>query len=119
MLEFVRRNRVVLTSGSLLLISLLLLSAGSRARQRIDPVRSIVLDGMRPLQAAVAAGVHAVGETWRSYVHLIGVRQENERLRRRVVELEQQAVRLAEVEQTDRRLGELLSFRSNIEGDLQ
>jgi len=119
MLEFVRRNRVVLTSGSLLLISLLLLSAGSRTRQRIDPIAGVVLEGMRPLQGTVAAGLDAVAQTWRAYVALIGVKQETEHLRQRVVELEQQAVRRAEVEQTDKRLSELLNFRSNIEGAVQ
>jgi len=119
MLEFVRRNRVVLTSGSLLLISLLLLSSGSRTRTRIDPLAAVVLEGMRPLQGAVAVGLDAVGQTWRTYVALIGVKQENERLQRRVLELEQQAGRLAEIEQTDKRLGELLSFRSTLEGDLR
>ena len=59
---------------------------------------------MRPLQAAVAGGVDALAGVWRSYVGLVGVKQENERLRRRVLELEQQAVRVAEVEQTDKRL---------------
>jgi rod shape-determining protein MreC len=119
MLEFVRRNRVVLTSGSLLLISLLLLSAGARTRQRIDPVASIMHEGMRPLQAAVTAGLDALADTWRTYVTLIAVKQENERLRRRILELEQQAVRLAEVEQTDKRLQELLNFRSSIDGNVQ
>src|ERR1700687_6518197 len=94
MLEFVRRNRVVLTSGWLLLLSLLLPSSGSRARQRIDPVASVVLEVMRPLQSAVAAGVDAVAQGWRTYVTLIGVKKENERLHRRVGELEPQAVRL-------------------------
>lgn len=119
MLEFVRRNRVVLTSGSLLLISLLLLSSGSRTRTPIDPLAAVVLEGMRPLQGAVAVGLDAVGQTWRTYVALIGVKQENERLQRRGLELEQQAGRLAEIEQTDKRLGELLSFRSTLEGDLR
>jgi rod shape-determining protein MreC len=118
MLEFVRRNRVVLTSGSLLLISLLLLSSGSRARRRLDPLTGVVLETMRPLQAAVGVGLDAVSRAWRTYVVLVGIKQENERLRRRVLELEQQAVRLAEVEQTDKRLGELLRFRSTLEGDV-
>ena len=82
MLEFVRRNRVVLTSGLLLLISLLLLSAGSRTRRRIDPLASVVLEGMRPLQVAVTAGLDSLADTWHKYVTLVGVKQENERLRR-------------------------------------
>lgn len=119
MLEFVRRNRVVLTSGLLLLISLLLLSAGSRARRHIDPIGGVVLDGMRPLQSATAAVIEAVTGTWRTYVDLVGVNKENERLRRRVVQLEQDAVRLAEVEQTDKRLEALLDLRTTLEGNIQ
>lgn len=119
MLEFLRRNRVVLTSGSLLLISLLLLSAGARARRHIDPVAGVLLEGMRPLQRVLATGVDAVAQLWRSYVALVGVKQENQRLHRRILELEQQAVRLAEVEETDKRLGDLLNFRSSLEGNLQ
>jgi rod shape-determining protein MreC len=119
MLEFLRRNRVVLTSGSLLLISLLLLSAGARTRQRIDPVASLMREGMRPLQNAVTAAVDGVADTWRMYVALVGVKKENERLRWRILELEQQAVRLAEVEQTDKRLQELLNFRSTVDGSVQ
>src|SRR5271169_1647016 len=117
MLDFVRRNRVVLTSGSLLLISLLLLSAGSRERRRGDPVAAVVLDGMRPLQATVAAGVAAVTQAWHGYIGLVGVKQDNERLRLRIVELEQQAARVAEIEETDKRLADLLRFRSTLDGE--
>jgi rod shape-determining protein MreC len=117
MLEFVRRNRVVLTSGSLLLISLLLLSAGSRDRRHGDPLAGIVLDGMRPLQTTVAGGLAALASAWRGYLGLVGVKQENERLRQRILELEHQAMGVAEIEQTDRRLAELLHFRSTLEGD--
>jgi rod shape-determining protein MreC len=119
MLEFVRRNRIVLTSGSLLLVSLLLLSVGARARQRIDPLTGVVLEGMRPLQAAVSAGLDAGAHVWRTYVKLVGVTQENEALHQRVLELEQQAVRMAEVEQTEQRLSELLKFRATLEGEVQ
>lgn len=117
MLEFVRRNRVVLASGSLLLISLLLLSAGARERRRIDPLAAVLLEGMRPLQAAVTAGVQSLTGVWRGYIALVGVRMENARLRQRILELEQQATRLAEVEETDKRLGELLRFRSTLDRD--
>jgi rod shape-determining protein MreC len=119
MLEFVRRNRIVLTSGGLLLLSLLLLSTGARTGQPTDPLGRLVLEVMRPLQGAVAAGWDSVTGFWRNYISLVGVREENERLRRRILELEQQAVRIAEVELTDRRLGELLRFRSRLDGDVQ
>ena len=117
MLEFVRRNRVILTSGSLLLISLLLLSAGSRERRRSDPIAGVVLDGMRPLQTTIAGGMDALARVWRAYLGLVGVKQENERLRLRILELEHQVMGIAEIEETDKRLAELLRFRSTLEGD--
>jgi rod shape-determining protein MreC len=118
MLEFVRRNRIVFASGLLLLISLLLLSTSAGARRRTDPLTGIVLDGMWPLQRATAAAVQGLVGAWHAYVDLVGTGEENERLRRRVVELEQQARRLAEVEQTDKRLEELLNFRNTLVGDV-
>jgi rod shape-determining protein MreC len=119
MLEFVRRNRIIFTSGSLLLLSLLLLSVGVRTHQRIDPLTGVVLEGMRPLQAVVSAGVDAFGHVWRTYVVLIGVNEENQALRQRVLQLEQQAVRMTEVEHTNQRLNELLQFRATLEGEVQ
>jgi rod shape-determining protein MreC len=118
MLEFVRRNRVVVAAGLLLLISLLLVSTSAGTRRRMDPLTGIVLDGMWPLQRATAATAQALLGAWRTYVDLVGTGQENERLRRRVVELEQQAIRLAEVEQTDKRLEQLLNFRATLVGDV-
>lgn len=117
-MEFIGRYRVALTTGLLLMVSLLLVSAGARTRQRFDPLTAVALELIRPLQGALTLGLDGVTRAWGTYVALVGVHQENERLRRRVLELEQQAVRMAEVEQTDKRLAELLQFRSTIEGDL-
>jgi len=119
MVEFVRRNRIVFTSASLLLLSLLLFSFGARTHQRLDPLAGVVLEGMRPLQAMVSGGVDAFGHVWRTYIQLVGVQQENEGLRKRVLQLEQEEVRMAEVEQTDGRLNELLNFRATLEGEVQ
>jgi rod shape-determining protein MreC len=112
MLELFRRNRVVLASATLLLVALLLLSFGSRSDQRSDPFAGIVLEIMRPLQVGVTAAVDAVEGIWGGYFALVGVRQENERLRRRVLELEAQLVTRAEAERAEQRLQELLDFRA-------
>ncbi|GIW44181.1 MAG: hypothetical protein KatS3mg077_1463 [Candidatus Binatia bacterium] len=118
MWEFLQRNRVGLTAMALMTFSLLLLSSGLRS-YRSDPLGYVVLEGLRPLQGAVAAGWGAVRGLWNGYVDLRGVRAENERLRQRVAELEHQTLRIAEILQTDRRLAELLKFRNNFIGDAQ
>ncbi|HUI26000.1 MAG TPA: rod shape-determining protein MreC [Candidatus Kryptonia bacterium] len=74
---------------------------------------------MRPLQVLVSDSVGALASAWSRYVTLVGVRAENETLRRRVAELEQSAGRLVELEETNQRLKELLGFRSTLEGQTQ
>jgi len=114
MLELFRKNRVVLISATLLLAALLMLSLGSRSEQRSDPFAGVVLEIVRPLQVSVVAAVDAVESIWSSYFDLVGVREENERLRRRVLDLEEQLVQRAEAERADRRLEELLGFRATL-----
>jgi rod shape-determining protein MreC len=119
MLDFIRRNRIVLTSGFLLFFSLLLVSTSARSRHRGDPFRALLMEIMRPLQVAISDTAGALVHVWRGYVQLAGVRAENEMLRARVQQFEQYALRLAELEETNRRLRELLAFRSSLEGPVK
>ncbi|MBI1815064.1 MAG: rod shape-determining protein MreC [Deltaproteobacteria bacterium] len=116
MLEFVRRNRIILTSGFLLLFSLLLVSTSVRAPRRRDPLTALLLEAMRPLQVGVSDAGSALTAVWNHYVELVGVRAENEALRARVRELEQHANRLGEIEESNQHLKELLGFRSTLDG---
>lgn len=116
MFEFLRRNRILLTSTGLLLLALLLLTSGARSGRR-EPIGGVVLEVMRPLQLALTAAVDAADGIWRNYIALVGVSRENELLRRRIRELEQQAVHAVEVQQAQKRLEELLRFRSTFTGD--
>ncbi|HVN83980.1 MAG TPA: rod shape-determining protein MreC [Candidatus Binatia bacterium] len=102
-----------------MLISLLLVSTGVRSRRRNDPFATLLLEGMRPLQVLVSDAVGAAATGWTQYVDLVNVRAENESLRRRVAELEQNAARLTELEETNQRLTELLGFKSALEGQAQ
>lgn len=108
-MSFVRRNRVVIVSATLLLGSLFLLSKNART-QAADPIAGAVLQVMRPLQVAASAAVDAAAEIWNGYIALVGVRRENERLENRVAELEQQLIRTAELRAMERRLDQLLAF---------
>jgi len=116
MLGFVRRNRILLTSGALLCFSLFLLSASARAPARRDPVARFILDALRPLQVQLTSVRLGVRDAWEGYVDLIGTKRENARLRERIAELDQQVIGLAEIEKTNERLAELLEFRSVLDG---
>lgn len=116
MFEFVRRNSILLTSGALLLLSVLLLSAGTRSAEGSDPVGRLLLDRLAPFQIGFTWLGQGVREVWSSYVNLVAVRGENDRLRERVSLLEGEIVRLSETEQFNQRLAGLLRFRRTLQG---
>lgn len=116
MLDFLRRNQTLLTSGLLLLLALILVSTNARNRRLEDPLGAVLLEGMRPVQSGVTQVTSAVGSVWRQYLALVGLQRENEALRQRILELEREAVRLGEVEQTNHRFEALLGFREQLEG---
>jgi rod shape-determining protein MreC len=115
-MEFVRRNRILLTSGSLLLISLLLFSISIHSPAYRDPVGRFVLDGLAPFQAVFSGIGRRLGLVWTGYVDLVDARQENQRLGARVAQLEGELLRVDELERENARLAELLSFRARLEG---
>jgi rod shape-determining protein MreC len=116
MLEFLRRNQTLVTSGFLLALSLILVSANARDPRLEGPLGTVLLEGMRPVQTGVTQITSSISGLWRQYVALVGLQRENESLRQRILEVEREAVSLAEVEQTNQRLEDLLGFRDAIDG---
>ncbi len=118
-MDFLRRNRVLASALSLLLLSLLLLSISVRAKPYRDPLAEIVMLVFSPLQGAAQWVGRGVAGAWSGYVYLVGARVENEHLKRRVAELEADVIRLGELERGNARMAELLRFRSGLEGTVR
>ena len=116
MLGFVRRNRLLLTSGCLLVGSLFLFSVSLRSRPYRDPIAHVLLDGLAPFQNAFTWLRSRTRGVWTGYISLVGIRRDNQQLRERVATLESELVRLSELEQANRRLAELLQFRAAMRG---
>jgi rod shape-determining protein MreC len=115
-MEFIRRNRILLTSGGLLLISLLLFSVSIRSQPFRDPVGRLLLDGLAPFQVVFSWFGQRVSGVWSGYVDLVDTHEENQQLRDQVAALEAQLSGLSELEQENARLAELLSFRARLTG---
>ena len=115
-MEFIRRYRILLASGSLLLASLLLLSVSIRSQPRRDPIGRVVLDALAPFQAVSSWIGRSIGRTWTGYVDLVDARRDNQHLQDQVAALQGELVRLGELERENARLAELLSFRARIGG---
>jgi rod shape-determining protein MreC len=118
MLEFLRRNRVLLASGCFLLVAAALLLRTGAGRVQTDRVGRLLLDGVSPLQRITATAARAVTGVWREAVDLMQARDEVVALRSEVERLAQEETRTAELEGENARLRQLLEFREHLAGDL-
>ncbi|HUK39748.1 MAG TPA: rod shape-determining protein MreC [Candidatus Acidoferrales bacterium] len=114
MLAFLRKNQVPLSSGFCLLLSLYILTAAARGHLKQDPVGPVLLWLMRPLQIAAQGATGWIKEIDQRYATVAGFRAENERLRKRIQELEIERSKLLEAGATNRHLQQLLGFRSHL-----
>ena len=116
MLAFLRRNQIFFTSCFCLLLSLYILTASARGQIKNEPIGALLMWILRPLQIAGQGTANWIKGFRDNYDTLAGFRSENERLRKRLNTLEIERQRLLEAEATNRRLQQLLNFRSELPG---
>ena len=116
MLAYLRRNQILFSSCFCLLLSLYILTATARGQIKNEPVGALLMWILRPLQIAGQGTANWIKGFRDNYDTLAGFRSENERLRKRVQTLEIERQRLLEAEATNRRLQQLLDFRSELPG---
>jgi len=108
---FLWRNRVLLTSGALLVLSLHMISVGIRRGDPGAAPASALLEILRPAQAASARLGEGALSIIHEYLDLVHVRQENAQLRAELARVRSDRARLSELEVENRHLGELLELR--------
>jgi len=114
MLAFLRRNQIFFSSCFCLLLSLYILTAAARGQIKNEPIGALLMWILRPLQIAGQGTANWIKGFRDNYDTLAGFRSENERLRKRLQTLEIERQRLLEAEATNRRLQQLLDFRSEL-----
>jgi rod shape-determining protein MreC len=112
MFSFLRRNQVLFSAFLSVLISLYIIAPATRGQHRADPIGPVLMAVMRPLQVGIQATAFGVKRVFFNYAALRGLGSENEKLKARVRELESERNRLLEEEATNKRLRELMDFRS-------
>jgi rod shape-determining protein MreC len=117
MFAFVRKNQIPLASCFCVLLSLYILTSAARGRLKNDPVGPILLWFLRPLQIAAQATTGSIKEIQQSFATVAAYRLENEKLKKRIAELEVERNRLLEAGATNQRLQQLLEFRSQLPSD--
>jgi rod shape-determining protein MreC len=95
----------------LLIFALHLLSAGVRPDSRASKPSLLLLEALRPAQVAESAMTDDAAGFIHNYFDLVGVRQENLRLRQQIAQLQGQQARMAELEAENQHLADLLELR--------
>ncbi|HTR61630.1 MAG TPA: rod shape-determining protein MreC [Candidatus Binataceae bacterium] len=109
--SFLWRNRVVLTGGALIILSLYLMTGGVlRSDRAAAPARGM-LEVLRPVQAGTANFGAGIRSICHDYLNLVHVRQENERLTTELARVKADQARMVELEEENRHLAELLELR--------
>jgi rod shape-determining protein MreC len=116
MLAFLRKNQVPLSSCFCLLLSIYILTAAARGQLKNEPLGTLLMWIMRPLQIASQDAVNWISDFRENYDTLTGFKAENARLRKRIQALEVERQRYLEADATNRQLKALLDFRSQLSG---
>ena len=80
MLELLRKYRVHLVIGLLLLAAFVIYSVNLRNKTHPNPVERVVLRTFAPIQRTVARANESLASVWEDYLSLVNVRKENHKL---------------------------------------
>ena len=113
--SFLRRNRVVLAGGVLLLLAAHLVSSGVRQGQFLARPQAVVLQAMRPFAETFNRATWSARDLIDHYLWLISVARDNERLRQQVAAMPALQAQLAELQRQNQQLAELLDLKDALE----
>jgi rod shape-determining protein MreC len=114
MFVLLRKYQVPVSCCFCVFLSIYILTAAARGYLKSDPVGPALLWLLRPFQLMAHSATGWIENLQESYLTLSAYKAENERLREKILELETERNRLLEAEATNRRLQELLEFRSQV-----
>jgi rod shape-determining protein MreC len=109
--SFLWRNRVILTGGALIILSLYMMTAGVRHGDRIAAPARGMLEVLRPMQSGTADLGEGIRSLYHNYLDLVHVREENQHLIAELARVKAEQARMAELEAENRHLSELLELR--------
>jgi len=114
MISFVRRNQVLLSAFLSVLLSLYIIAPATKGQMRADPIGPLLIALMRPFQTGIQMTVGGIKDVYFNYSALRCLGVENYKLKARIRRLETEQNRLLEDEATNKRLRELMQFRSEL-----
>lgn len=102
----------------LLAVPFFFLRANMKRPENLNALDRIVLRISAPIEFAASSLARGVSNLWESYVYLVDVKADNERLSYENARLKEQVHRLEQKETENRELRRLLQLRESLPGDL-
>ncbi len=102
----------------LLAVPFFFLRANMKRPENLNALDRIVLRISAPIEFAASSLARGVSNLWESYVYLVDVKTDNERLSYENARLREQVHRLEQKETENRELRRLLQLRESLPGDL-
>jgi rod shape-determining protein MreC len=84
---FFKNYKIIIFVVVLLAIALILLSYNVKQESRNNFIRKIVLEVAAPVQNTLNTAVKGIGDAWNRYIFLVGLVDENNKLKKRINEL--------------------------------
>ncbi len=107
-------NRYVLGFVALAVLALVLISYTGRDRTNLTPVEKIIKNTVTPVESGVTRVLNGINDIFRTVFTIGSIKEENEKLKQRIAELESENILLREYEYQNIRLRELLQFKDTV-----
>lgn len=118
-MSFLSRYKDVIVCILALVVPFFFLKANLKDPARLNAVDKVLLTISTPVQWAATSVFEAVGGVWTRYIYLVGISEENERVRFENQRLRAENNLYLETEQEVRRLRQMLTFRETFPGELK
>jgi rod shape-determining protein MreC len=110
-----RKYQSIAVAAVLLIVSLTILSYSAVRLSETGLLRKLVLETAAPVQDAIAISLKGLHDTWKRYLFLVGLEDENRRLRRENAVLNEQLNQYREGYLEGMRLQKLLSIKGGLQ----
>ncbi|MBN1654025.1 MAG: rod shape-determining protein MreC [Deltaproteobacteria bacterium] len=117
-MSFYRRIRDAAVCVALLAIPFFFLNTSLKNPAKTNVVDRVLLQISAPIQYVATQMALGVSEIWQEYIYLVDVRDENQRLRAEIKQLQEARYKLSSAAAENRRLRKLLQLRDKLEGVL-
>jgi len=111
MLDLLRRHRAAILAFLGLTLPLFLLYVHGRHPRKTTVIEVALIEVTAPVQGAASRVMSGLADVWHGYIALVGLQEENDRLRDDVRLLKERADRVEQMELENRELRRMLEFK--------